>query len=295
MPFTVYTVSAWFSLHMIEPYWSGLFPCSMLSSWAMVCKIWIFACRGSAGDRPHGQYLYPYFSFHVWLDILPIHTLVSLSGQGWWGWLKSSFRIAPVIAAALYLPGIYLAFQSISVYLSLSYPKYQGSIFAGNALLWWVFSFLTSWALNYSYYLTCTKVCYGKHIPIVQDRIFQKPWCRPRIIVVSWDIHCSDVCILCERCYSVTPHFKPQLTCKRTFSAPSEIWWQAMHPFPICRGIAEFCKPRTALPQTAFFLVFESKVVLIALIILSLHLDMKVICAMFRHVHTKFIHLPIFL
>ncbi|KAK7036777.1 hypothetical protein VNI00_011443 [Paramarasmius palmivorus] len=42
--------------------------------------------------------------------------------------------IAPVIAAALYLPGIFLTFQSILIYLSESYKKYTGSILAGNDL-----------------------------------------------------------------------------------------------------------------------------------------------------------------
>ncbi|GAA5824928.1 hypothetical protein JCM3770_002296, partial [Rhodotorula araucariae] len=42
--------------------------------------------------------------------------------------------IAPVIGAGLYLPGIFLAFQSILIYVSMSYPKYAASILAGNDL-----------------------------------------------------------------------------------------------------------------------------------------------------------------
>ncbi|KAI5477573.1 MFS transporter, DHA1 family, multidrug resistance protein [Pseudohyphozyma bogoriensis] len=41
--------------------------------------------------------------------------------------------IAPVIGAALYLPGIYLLFQSILIYIAMSYYEYQASILAGNA------------------------------------------------------------------------------------------------------------------------------------------------------------------
>lgn len=40
--------------------------------------------------------------------------------------------IAPVIGAGLYMPGIYLMFQSALVYLPMSYPQYAASILAGN-------------------------------------------------------------------------------------------------------------------------------------------------------------------
>lgn len=40
--------------------------------------------------------------------------------------------IAPVIGAAIYMPGIYLLFQSALVYLPISYPEYAASILAGN-------------------------------------------------------------------------------------------------------------------------------------------------------------------
>ncbi|BGP46833.1 hypothetical protein JCM10450v2_002683 [Rhodotorula kratochvilovae] len=42
--------------------------------------------------------------------------------------------MAPVIGAGLYLPGIFLAFQGIMIYVSMSYPKYAASILAGNDL-----------------------------------------------------------------------------------------------------------------------------------------------------------------
>ncbi|KAJ7147655.1 major facilitator superfamily domain-containing protein [Mycena crocata] len=48
---------------------------------------------------------------------------------------KSSVHwIVPVIGAALYLPGIYLIFQSIFTYISDAYPDYEASVFAGNDL-----------------------------------------------------------------------------------------------------------------------------------------------------------------
>ncbi|KAI3611507.1 benomyl methotrexate resistance protein [Moniliophthora roreri] len=51
-----------------------------------------------------------------------------------WASRPSVHWIAPVIAAALYQPGIFLTFQSILIYLSNSYKKYTGSILAGNDL-----------------------------------------------------------------------------------------------------------------------------------------------------------------
>jgi MFS transporter, DHA1 family, multidrug resistance protein len=42
--------------------------------------------------------------------------------------------IAPIIAASLYIPGIFLLFQSALVYLPMSYPQYAASLLAGNDL-----------------------------------------------------------------------------------------------------------------------------------------------------------------
>lgn len=42
--------------------------------------------------------------------------------------------IAPVIGAALYLPGIFLNFQSILMYVTSAYPMYAASVLAGNDL-----------------------------------------------------------------------------------------------------------------------------------------------------------------
>lgn len=39
-----------------------------------------------------------------------------------------------MIGAALYLPGIFLAFQSILLYISMGYPKHAAAILAGNDL-----------------------------------------------------------------------------------------------------------------------------------------------------------------
>ncbi|KAF7978652.1 hypothetical protein HWV62_45166 [Athelia sp. TMB] len=51
-----------------------------------------------------------------------------------WASRASVHWIVPVIAAALYLPGIFLTFQSIMMYISLSYPHHAASVLAGNDL-----------------------------------------------------------------------------------------------------------------------------------------------------------------
>ncbi|KAK1225853.1 hypothetical protein PQX77_011196 [Marasmius sp. AFHP31] len=58
---------------------------------------------------------------------------ISLFMFGWTA-RESVHWIVPVIAAALYLPGIFLTFQSILVYLTVTYYKYAGSVLAGNDL-----------------------------------------------------------------------------------------------------------------------------------------------------------------
>jgi DHA1 family multidrug resistance protein-like MFS transporter len=42
--------------------------------------------------------------------------------------------IVPVIGAALYLPGIFLTFQSILMYITMAYPNHAASVLAGNDL-----------------------------------------------------------------------------------------------------------------------------------------------------------------
>jgi DHA1 family multidrug resistance protein-like MFS transporter len=42
--------------------------------------------------------------------------------------------IVPVIGAALYLPGIFLNFQSILMYITMAYPDHSASVLAGNDL-----------------------------------------------------------------------------------------------------------------------------------------------------------------
>ncbi|KZP16134.1 MFS general substrate transporter [Athelia psychrophila] len=51
-----------------------------------------------------------------------------------WASRASVHWIVPVIAAALYLPGIFLTFQSIMMYISMSYPNHVASVLAGNDL-----------------------------------------------------------------------------------------------------------------------------------------------------------------
>ncbi|GAA5873184.1 hypothetical protein JCM16303_006964 [Sporobolomyces ruberrimus] len=64
---------------------------------------------------------------------------ISLFGFGWTAQTHQHW-ILPIIFAAIYLPGIFLAFQSILMYVSLSYPKYAASVLAGNDLFRSVFA-----------------------------------------------------------------------------------------------------------------------------------------------------------
>ncbi|GAA5852758.1 hypothetical protein JCM8547_002618 [Rhodosporidiobolus lusitaniae] len=52
------------------------------------------------------------------------------------GWTAQAHThwIGPIIGASLFLPPVYLAFQSCLMYISLSYPKYAASLLAGNDL-----------------------------------------------------------------------------------------------------------------------------------------------------------------
>jgi DHA1 family multidrug resistance protein-like MFS transporter len=43
-------------------------------------------------------------------------------------------RIVPVIGAALYLPGIFLIFQSILMYVTTAYPDHGAPVLAANDL-----------------------------------------------------------------------------------------------------------------------------------------------------------------
>lgn len=49
-----------------------------------------------------------------------------------WSARESVHWIVPTIGAGLYMPGIYLLFQSMLIYMPVSYPKYAASLFAGN-------------------------------------------------------------------------------------------------------------------------------------------------------------------
>jgi MFS transporter, DHA1 family, multidrug resistance protein len=51
-----------------------------------------------------------------------------------WASRPSVSWIVPVIGAALYLPGIYLNFQSVLMYITSAYPLYAASVLAGNDL-----------------------------------------------------------------------------------------------------------------------------------------------------------------
>lgn len=58
---------------------------------------------------------------------------ISLFTFGWTAQPDGSVHwIWPIIGAGLYMPGIYLLFQSTLVYLPVSYPSHVASILAGN-------------------------------------------------------------------------------------------------------------------------------------------------------------------
>jgi MFS transporter, DHA1 family, multidrug resistance protein len=40
--------------------------------------------------------------------------------------------IVPIIGAALYIPGIFITFQSILMYITMAYPTHAASVLAGN-------------------------------------------------------------------------------------------------------------------------------------------------------------------
>ncbi|KAF5366903.1 hypothetical protein D9757_011390 [Collybiopsis confluens] len=58
---------------------------------------------------------------------------VSLFIFGWTSRSDVTF-MAPIIGAALYIPGIYLNFMSVLMYITMSYPAYAASVLAGNDL-----------------------------------------------------------------------------------------------------------------------------------------------------------------
>ncbi|CDR88988.1 related to FLR1-Putative H+ antiporter involved in multidrug resistance [Sporisorium scitamineum] len=59
---------------------------------------------------------------------------VSLFGFGWTS-REDIHWIVPIIFSALLLPGVFLLFQSLLVYLPMSYPKYAASVLAANDLI----------------------------------------------------------------------------------------------------------------------------------------------------------------
>jgi DHA1 family multidrug resistance protein-like MFS transporter len=86
-------------------------------------------------------YLYPKFARLNWqvepeeylllAAIAGVFIPISLFMFGWTS-RHSVHWIVPIIGAGLYMPGIYLLFQSALVYLPVSYPNYVASILAGN-------------------------------------------------------------------------------------------------------------------------------------------------------------------
>ncbi|KAI0040052.1 MFS general substrate transporter [Auriscalpium vulgare] len=74
------------------------------------------------GSIPNETRLYPALFAGV---MVPIALFI-------FGWTAHAHWIGPTIGAGLYMPGIFLLFQSILIYLPVSYPDYAASINAGN-------------------------------------------------------------------------------------------------------------------------------------------------------------------
>lgn len=72
-----------------------------------------------------------------WSAQSEVHWYVSMSRADVLVDTDASFRtlrIVPIIGAALYLPGIFLLFQCILMYIGAGYPKHAAAILAGNDL-----------------------------------------------------------------------------------------------------------------------------------------------------------------
>ncbi|GJN91084.1 hypothetical protein Rhopal_004100-T1 [Rhodotorula paludigena] len=92
----------------------------------------------------HKWYLIPKYDRNDWnvppeerlrlaVFVVPIIP-ISLFIFGWTGNSPDTHWIGPTIGAALYFPGIYVAFQCVLMYLQISYPMVAASILAGNDL-----------------------------------------------------------------------------------------------------------------------------------------------------------------
>lgn len=140
-------------------------------------------------------YLYPKFDRLDWKAppeeylrlavIAGIMIPVSLFIFGWTA-REGVHWIWPIIGAGLYMPGIYLLFQSALVYLPVSYPHYVASILAGNDF------FRSSVAAAFPYVLSLSSfhpllllkivLTFRYVIQVVRAHILQKPRCGPRLV-----------------------------------------------------------------------------------------------------------------
>ena len=103
--------------------------------------------------------------------------------------------IVPVIGAALYLPGIFLNFQSILMYITMAYPNHAASVLAGNDL------FRSAIASVFPYVDRFNRVLTGSDIIDCQafrPCFLQKPWTRTWFRSVSWYIFPADARIFRE-------------------------------------------------------------------------------------------------
>jgi hypothetical protein len=102
--------------------------------------------------------------------------------------------IVPVIGAALYLPGIFLNFQSILMYITMAYPAHSASVLAGNDL------FRSAMASVFPYVnpvrLLLMTVTDFVGFQTVWPRILHKPWTWSWFCSASWYLILTNGCIL---------------------------------------------------------------------------------------------------
>jgi hypothetical protein len=103
--------------------------------------------------------------------------------------------IVPVIGAALYLPGIFLNFQSILMYITMAYPNHAASVLAGNDL------FRSAIASVFPYVDPSNRILTGSDIIVFQTFrpcFLQESWPWTWFRFVSWYIFSADACIFRE-------------------------------------------------------------------------------------------------
>ncbi|KAL0576637.1 hypothetical protein V5O48_005337 [Marasmius crinis-equi] len=114
---------------------------------------------------------------------------ISLFMFGWTS-RESIHWIVPVTAGALYVPGIFLTFQSVLVYLSITYSKYTGSVLASNTFFRCVY--LSDVRLLPRDGLTFLKIRIGKRFPPIRDPVLSQSRTGAGLFVVGWHLDAAD-------------------------------------------------------------------------------------------------------